>query len=32
MPTLAQCANDPKRTTGICRVATQRLPRPAGGR
>jgi serine/threonine protein kinase len=33
MPTLAQCGNDPKRTTGICRVATQRLQRPpASGR
>jgi serine/threonine protein kinase len=28
MPTLAQCGNDPKRTTGIFRKTTQRLPRP----
>jgi serine/threonine protein kinase len=32
MPTLAQCGNDPKRTTGIFRKTTQKLPRPSNGR
>jgi len=32
MPTLAQCGNDPKRTTGIFRKTTQRLPKPTNGR
>jgi len=29
MPTLAQCGNDPKRTTGsVFRKTTRKLPRP----
>jgi serine/threonine protein kinase len=32
MPTLEQCGNDPKRTTGIFRKTTQKLPRPLGPR
>jgi serine/threonine protein kinase len=32
MPTLAQCGNDPRRTTSIIRKTTQKLPKPHNGK